>query len=168
MRCGPGKPDGAYRFARHRTTWSGKITGKVTARSIEVEALEAAIQGLDADLQDLAQRHDCIGDVRQFGLFLGVELVHGGDPSLPAAGFTTRVVNGMKARGVLISNFFTTPTPSFRVGCIGAVSPADMRYAVAAMAAVLHDYPGLTREKLPSGALRWRGIFAVQCGAQTA
>ena len=43
-------------------------------------------------------------------------------------------VDALKARGVLISNFYNTPTPSFRVGCIGAITPEDMRRAVAAMA----------------------------------
>ena len=54
-------------------------------------------------LQALAARHSWIGDVRQFGLFLGVELVHEADLSRPAAEATTQVVNGMKTRGVLIS-----------------------------------------------------------------
>ena len=54
-------------------------------------------------LQVLARRHAWIGEVRQFGLFLGVALVHDGDPARPAAAATTRVVNGMKSRGVLIS-----------------------------------------------------------------
>ena len=54
-------------------------------------------------LQALARRHAWIGEVRQFGLFLGVALVHDGDPARPAAAATTRVVNGMKDRGVLIS-----------------------------------------------------------------
>jgi 2-aminoethylphosphonate-pyruvate transaminase len=44
-----------------------------------------------------------------------------------------RFVDGLKARGVLISNFHNTEAPTFRVGCIGAVAPADMRRAVAAM-----------------------------------
>jgi 4-aminobutyrate aminotransferase-like enzyme len=54
-------------------------------------------------LQALAARHSWIGDVRQFGLFLGVELVHEADPHRPAPEATTQVVNGMKTRGVLIS-----------------------------------------------------------------
>ena len=36
-------------------------------------------------------------------------------------------VDALKRRGFLISNFYNTPTPSFRVGCIGAVTPDDMR-----------------------------------------
>jgi len=46
-------------------------------------------------------------------------------------------VAALKARGVLISNFYNTPEPSFRVGCIGAVSPDDMRRAVAAIGGAL-------------------------------
>lgn len=45
------------------------------------------------------------------------------DPAWVLQGF----VDALKARGFLISNFFNTPTPSFRVGCIGAVTPDDMR-----------------------------------------
>jgi 2-aminoethylphosphonate-pyruvate transaminase len=48
-------------------------------------------------------------------------------------------VDALKARGVLISNFYNTPTPSFRVGCIGAITPDDMRRAVAAMGEALEE-----------------------------
>jgi 2-aminoethylphosphonate-pyruvate transaminase len=44
-----------------------------------------------------------------------------------------RFVDELKRREVLISNFFNTPTPTFRVGCIGDVTPADMARAVAAV-----------------------------------
>ncbi len=50
-----------------------------------------------------------------------------------------RFVDGLKGHGFVISNFFNTRQPSFRVGCIGAVTPADMRRAVAGMEAVLTD-----------------------------
>jgi len=46
-------------------------------------------------------------------------------------------VDALKARGVLISNFYTTKTPSIRIGCIGAISNADMTQAVAIMGEVL-------------------------------
>jgi 2-aminoethylphosphonate-pyruvate transaminase len=50
-----------------------------------------------------------------------------------------RFVDALKARGVLISNFRNTEEPSFRVGAIGAITPADMRIAVAAMSGALSD-----------------------------
>ena len=48
-------------------------------------------------------------------------------------------IDALKRRGVLISNFRCTETPSFRVGCIGAVTPDDLRRAAAAMADTLED-----------------------------
>ena len=48
-------------------------------------------------------------------------------------------VDGLKARGYLISNFYNTPQPSFRVGLIGAITPDDMRGFVAAIDAVLPE-----------------------------
>ena len=57
-----------------------------------------------------------------------------------------KFVDALKARDVLISNFFNTPTPSFRVGCIGAITPDDMSRAVAAMDAALKEI-GITRRE---------------------
>jgi 2-aminoethylphosphonate-pyruvate transaminase len=48
-------------------------------------------------------------------------------------------VDALKTRGFLISNFYNTPSPSFRVGCIGAITPTDMAHAVAAMGAALKE-----------------------------
>src|SRR5476651_1437552 len=42
-------------------------------------------------------------------------------------------VDALKLRGVLISNFFNTPSPTFRVGCIGAITPEDMAGGGAAL-----------------------------------
>src|SRR3954471_11409508 len=42
-------------------------------------------------------------------------------------------VDALKRRGVLISNFWNTQAPTFRVGCIGAVTPDDIRGALAAI-----------------------------------
>jgi 2-aminoethylphosphonate-pyruvate transaminase len=55
-------------------------------------------------------------------------------------------VDSLKARNVLISNFHNTPVPTFRVGCIGAITPADMADAVRAMHDAL-DEIGVTRRK---------------------
>ena len=48
-------------------------------------------------------------------------------------------VDGLKVRGFLISNFYNTPHPSFRLGCIGAITPDDMRRAVEAVGGTLAD-----------------------------
>ena len=62
--------------------------------------------------------------------------VHAPDhPAWSLQGF----VDALKLRGYLISNFYDTAEPSFRVGCIGAVTPADMAAAAAAMAYALAD-----------------------------
>ncbi len=57
-----------------------------------------------------------------------------------------RFVDALKRRGVLISNFYNTPGPSFRVGCIGAIMPDDMRRAVGAMAEALNEL-GINRRR---------------------
>lgn len=54
-------------------------------------------------MQQLAERHELIGDVRGAGLFLGMELVTDRVAKTPAAMQTRRVVNAMRERGVLIS-----------------------------------------------------------------
>ncbi len=55
-------------------------------------------------------------------------------------------VDQLKARGVLISNFYNTPEPSFRVGCIGAVTPDDVQGAVRAMGEAMAALGVRTRE----------------------
>ena len=50
-----------------------------------------------------------------------------------------RFVDALKRRGVLISNFHNTVEPTFRVGCIGAVTPDDMRRAVSAIGDALRE-----------------------------
>ncbi|TCZ65377.1 2-aminoethylphosphonate--pyruvate transaminase [Roseicella aquatilis] len=55
-------------------------------------------------------------------------------------------VDALKRRGVLISNFWNTQAPTFRIGCIGAVTPEDMRTAVAAIDAALRELGVRRRE----------------------
>ena len=57
-----------------------------------------------------------------------------------------RFVDALKRRGIVISNFYNTPTPGFRVGCIGAISPAQMAGAVVAMDQALNDIGVKTRK----------------------
>jgi 2-aminoethylphosphonate-pyruvate transaminase len=55
-------------------------------------------------------------------------------------------VDTLKPRGVLISNFYNTPSPTFRVGCIGAITPDDMAGAVHAMDQALREIGIKNRE----------------------
>ncbi|MDT8369544.1 MAG: aminotransferase class III-fold pyridoxal phosphate-dependent enzyme [Longimicrobiales bacterium] len=52
-------------------------------------------------LADLVERHESIGDVRGMGLFLGVEIVTDRDARTPDPDTADRVVEGLKARGIL-------------------------------------------------------------------
>jgi 4-aminobutyrate aminotransferase-like enzyme len=54
-------------------------------------------------IADLAGRHEAIGDVRGVGMFVGVELVSDRASRMPDREFTTRVVNRMRDKGVLLS-----------------------------------------------------------------
>ncbi|WP_457578526.1 aspartate aminotransferase family protein [Ensifer adhaerens] len=55
-----------------------------------------------AGLARLADKHDVIGDIRGSGLFFGAELVTDRSEKTPASGLATKVINGMRGRGVLM------------------------------------------------------------------
>jgi len=55
-------------------------------------------------------------------------------------------VDALKQRGYVLSNFYNTEEPTFRVGCIGAFGPDQMRQAVDAMGGALRDI-GITRDR---------------------
>ncbi|MNK67254.1 2-aminoethylphosphonate--pyruvate transaminase [compost metagenome] len=54
-------------------------------------------------------------------------------------------VDALKQRGYVLSNFYNTEPPTFRVGCIGAFGADQMRQAVDAMGGALRDI-GIHRE----------------------
>lgn len=54
-------------------------------------------------LAELATRHEAIGDVRGEGLVFGAELVLDREGKTPATAFADRVVNALRARGILLS-----------------------------------------------------------------
>jgi len=58
-------------------------------------------QHLVAGLWQLAERYDCIGDVRGNGLFLAVEFVTSREDRTPATELVQRLMNGLRERGVL-------------------------------------------------------------------
>ncbi|MGY6272095.1 2-aminoethylphosphonate--pyruvate transaminase [Achromobacter denitrificans] len=59
-------------------------------------------------------------------------------------------VDALKRRGYVLSNFYNTEEPTFRVGCIGAFGPDRMRQAVDAMGGALGDI-GISREPTENG-----------------
>ena len=54
-------------------------------------------------LAKLAEKHECIGDVRGYGLFFGAELVTDRETRAPASQHAVRVANEMRQRGVLLN-----------------------------------------------------------------
>ena len=56
---------------------------------------------LTAGLRHIAKDRDIIGDIRGSGLFIAIELVDDRDTRAPAGSRAARVVNGLKAEGVL-------------------------------------------------------------------
>lgn len=108
-------------------------------------ALDTALDYLDAEGQAArlvrytANMRTLYDGVRDLGLspwlppaLQGPVIVNVHAPDDPAWNLQA-FVEALKRRGFLISNFYNTPTPTFRVGCIGAITPADMGRAVAAM-----------------------------------
>jgi 4-aminobutyrate aminotransferase-like enzyme/Ser/Thr protein kinase RdoA (MazF antagonist) len=51
----------------------------------------------------LADQHDCIGDVRGHGMYLGIDLVSDRESTQPATALASDICNAMRDRGVLIS-----------------------------------------------------------------
>jgi 4-aminobutyrate aminotransferase-like enzyme len=79
--------------------------GRAVLEVIEKEGLQqnARVVGeyITAGLQNLAEEHNAIGDIRGTGLFIAVELVENRETREPATAFTADVVNGLRQRGVL-------------------------------------------------------------------
>jgi 4-aminobutyrate aminotransferase-like enzyme/Ser/Thr protein kinase RdoA (MazF antagonist) len=64
-----------------------------------VEELGRLLGGI---LRALGERHPAIGDVRQLGLLVGVELVRSPEGRIPFPGLAARVVESMRRQGVLV------------------------------------------------------------------
>ena len=99
------------RYSRYFNTFAGNTVSCAAAlavlQTIEREQLmpHAARVGrllLDG-IAGLAAKHEAIGDVRGAGLFVGVELVSDRESRAPDRALTSRVVNAMRDKGVLLS-----------------------------------------------------------------
>ncbi|EKX33447.1 hypothetical protein GUITHDRAFT_90739 [Guillardia theta CCMP2712] len=73
-------------------------------RDREEERRRAVGRHLKKELNKLRDRHECIGDVRGSGLFLGLEFVRDKSSCLPAPGLTTYVVEASRCRGLLLGS----------------------------------------------------------------
>ncbi len=72
----------------------------IETENLQQNALEVGQYLIDG-LNDLATRHESIGDIRGSGLFLAVDLVNDRETREPATETTSRVVNGLRDRGIL-------------------------------------------------------------------
>ena len=72
----------------------------IESENLQQNALEVGQHLIDG-LNDLATRHESIGDIRGSGLFLAVDLVKDRETRAPATEMTSRVVNGLRDRGIL-------------------------------------------------------------------
>jgi alanine-glyoxylate transaminase/(R)-3-amino-2-methylpropionate-pyruvate transaminase len=135
----------ALKHRTHFNTFGGNPVqmtyGLATLEVIEAEGIQqnAATVGayLKSRLEELAQRHSVIGDVRGLGLMLGMELVRDRESKEPAPTETAQVLELAKDRGLLIGKSglygnvlrikppmcITTADADFVVGCLDQILP---------------------------------------------
>lgn len=97
--------------ARYFNTFGGNpvaaAAGKAVLDTIRTEGLQqnALVVGrhIMERVKSLSAIHPAIGDVRGSGLFIGVEIVADSTIKRPDAALTTRIVNGLRERRILIS-----------------------------------------------------------------
>jgi 4-aminobutyrate aminotransferase-like enzyme len=97
--------------SRYFNTFAGNTVSCAAALAVlDTIAKEGLVQHaarvgtiLRQGIAELASRHEAIGDVRGVGMFVGVELVSDRASRAPDRELTTRVVNRMRDKGVLLS-----------------------------------------------------------------
>lgn len=108
------KPEVVSRFGqdtRYFNTFGGNTVAVAAAQAtLDVLRDEGLMENAErvgrfirAGVQELAKRHECIGDVRGAGLYVGVELVRDRGTKEPDAKAALAMVNGLRERRVLIS-----------------------------------------------------------------
>ncbi|MFM7273133.1 MAG: aspartate aminotransferase family protein, partial [Gammaproteobacteria bacterium] len=95
----------------HGNTYGGNpvccAAALATLDLVEKEYMHnARVQGeyLLGRLREMQQRHDCIGEVRGAGLWIGVELVESRETKVPAVAFCDRVLTRGFHNGLLLLN----------------------------------------------------------------
>jgi 4-aminobutyrate aminotransferase-like enzyme len=107
-------PDIMARFGtsfRYFNTFGGNPVSCAAAMAVLDELQEKDLQAnalaigtmAHERLSALAEKHEVIGDVRQTGMVFGAEFVTDRETKQPASDYADRVVNAMRARGILLS-----------------------------------------------------------------
>ena len=78
------------------------VLEEIEAADLTANALKVGTYARER-LSALMERYPVIGNVRGMGLVFGAEMVLDRDSMSPATAYTDRVVNAMRARGVLLS-----------------------------------------------------------------
>ena len=102
--------DNFGRNARYFNTFGGNPVACTAAQSVLnvirddklVENANIVGAQMLSGMRKLAEKHEVLGNVRGAGLFVGVELVKSREAKEPDATSTTRLVNGLRKRRVLI------------------------------------------------------------------
>ena len=95
--------------ARYFNTFGGNpvaaAAGKAVLDAIRIDGLQHNALDVGRYLMDglMSLSHSAIGDVRGSGLFIGVEIISDAATKRPDAALTTRIVNGLRERRILIS-----------------------------------------------------------------
>jgi 4-aminobutyrate aminotransferase-like enzyme len=80
---------------------AGAVLDVIDDEHLQNHALTVGTR-LMSGLEVLASRHECIGDVRGEGLYVGVELVEDRESKSPATALTNEVCERMRERGVVV------------------------------------------------------------------
>jgi 4-aminobutyrate aminotransferase-like enzyme len=116
------------------------VLDEIEQQDLQHNAADAGGYLLD-QLRELQQRHDCIGDVRGRGLYIGVDLVTDRTTKAEATTLAADVVNHMREHGVLVS----TDGPADNVLKIKPPIVFDRADADVLCAALDHALTGIRR-----------------------
>jgi len=105
--------------------------------NLQQNALDVGRHIVDG-LWNLAETHECIGDVRGTGLFLALELVTDRDERTPATELATKVINDLRDRGVLTGSIGPDAN-ILKLRCPLVLSKADADYMLGILGDVLSE-----------------------------
>ena len=105
--------------------------------NLQQNALDVGRHIVDG-LWNLAETHECIGDVRGTGLFLALELVTDRDERTPATELVAKVINDLRDRGVLTGSIGPDAN-ILKLRCPLVLSKAEADYMLGILGDVLSE-----------------------------